>query len=350
MIAYVPILIEASVISLLLTPIIREGAIRTGLVYMPNSRTVHDRPMPIMGGVAIFIAFSVTVLHRVGLGYDTLGLLLGALIIVAVGMWDDIRELRPLPKLIGQILAAVVAVRLGVKIEFITNPFGSGMIYLGFWGIPLTVLWIVGMVNVVNFLDGLDGLAAGVSIIGAFSLFAVASSRGQVFASALAVALAGSALGFLPYNFNPASIFMGDAGAMLLGFTLAVISVEGALKGAATLALAVPMFTLGVPILDTVFSIVRRVHRGTPFYQADKEHIHHRLLNNGFSHRGAVILIYAITGCLGIMAILMAKFGVTLTGYVLVALLLSGILISSRRLWGTRTRNAQRGDIETQHR
>jgi UDP-GlcNAc:undecaprenyl-phosphate GlcNAc-1-phosphate transferase len=246
MIAYVPILIEASVISFLLTPIIRAGARRTGLVYMPNSRTVHERPMPIMGGLAIFIAFSVTVLHRVGLGYDTLGLLLGALIIVSVGMWDDIRELRPLPKLIGQILAAAVAVRLGVKIEFITNPFGSGMIYLGFWGIPLTILWIVGMVNVVNFLDGLDGLAAGVSIIGAFALFAVASSRGQVFASALAVALAGSALGFLPYNFNPATIFMGDAGAMLLGFTLAVISVEGALKGAATIALAVPMFTLGV--------------------------------------------------------------------------------------------------------
>jgi UDP-GlcNAc:undecaprenyl-phosphate GlcNAc-1-phosphate transferase len=247
-------------------------------------------------------------------------------------------------------LAAAVAVRLGVKIEFITNPFGSGMIYLGFWGIPLTILWIVGMVNVVNFLDGLDGLAAGVSIIGAFALFAVASSRGQVFASALAVALAGSALGFLPYNFNPATIFMGDAGAMLLGFTLAVISVEGALKGAATIALAVPMFTLGVPILDTVFSIVRRVHRGTPFYQADKEHIHHRLLSNGFSHRGAVILIYAITGCLGMMAILMARFGVTLTGYVIVALLLSVILISGRRLWGTRTRDTQRGDIETQHR
>jgi UDP-GlcNAc:undecaprenyl-phosphate GlcNAc-1-phosphate transferase len=135
-----------------------------------------------------------------------------------------------------------------------------------------------------------------------------------------------------------------------LGFTLAVISVEGALKGAATLALAVPMFTLGVPILDTVFSIVRRVHRGTPFYQADKEHIHHRLLNNGFSHRGAVMLIYAITGCLGVMAILMAKFGVTLTGYILVALFLSVILVSSRKLWGARARDRQRGDIETQHR
>lgn len=350
MTAHIPMLLEASIISLLLTPIIREGAIRAGFVYMPNSRTVHDRPMPVMGGLAIFIAFSVTVLHRVGLGYDTLGLLLGALIIVGVGMWDDIQELRPLPKLIGQILAALVAVRLGVKIEFITNPFGPGMLYLGFWGMPLTVLWIVGLVNVVNFLDGLDGLAAGVSIIAAFALSVVASSRGQVFVSALAVALAGSALGFLPYNFNPASIFMGDAGAMLLGFTLAVISVEGALKGAATLALAVPMFTLGVPILDTVFSIVRRVHKGTPFYQADKEHIHHRLLNNGFSHRGAVMFIYAITGCLGVMAILMAGLGVTFTGYVLVALSLSVILVSGRRLWGVRTQDKRRGDIETQHR
>ena len=350
MITYIPILLEAWVISFVLTPIIRAGARRTGLVYMPNPRTVHERPMPIMGGLAIFIAFCVTVLHRIGLGYDIPGLLLGGLIILLVGLWDDIRDLKPLAKLIGQILAALVAIRLGVKIEFITNPFGSGMIYLGFWGIPLTVLWIVGMVNIVNFLDGLDGLAAGVSIIAAFALFAVASSRGQVLASMLAVALAGSALGFLPYNFNPATIFMGDAGAMLLGFALAVISVEGALKGAATLALAVPMFTLGVPIAYTVFSIVRRVHNGTPFYEADKEHIHHRLVSNGFSHRGAVVLIYAITGCLGLMAILMAKAGVTLTGYIVVAALLSVILISSRKLWITRTRDTQRGDVETQHR
>jgi UDP-GlcNAc:undecaprenyl-phosphate GlcNAc-1-phosphate transferase len=350
MTAYVRIFIEASIISLLLTPIIREGAIRAGLVYMPNSRTVHDHPMPIMGGLAIFIAFLFTVLHHVGLGYDTLGLLLGALIVVCIGIWDDIRELRPLPKLIGQILAALVAIKFGVQIEFITNPFGPGMLYLGFWGIPLTILWIVGMVNVVNFLDGLDGLAAGVSIIAAFALFAVASSRGQVFAAMLAIALAGSALGFLPYNFNPASIFMGDAGAMLLGFTLAVISVEGALKGAATIALAVPVFTLGVPIFDTAFSIVRRVHNGTPFYQADKEHIHHRLLNNGFSHRGAVVFIYAITGCLGIIATLMAKCGVTLTGYVLVALFLSVILVSIRKVRGVRSHDKQRGDIEAQHR
>lgn len=350
MIAYVPILIEASVISLLLTPVIREGATRAGLVYMPNSRTVHDRPMPIMGGVAIFAAFSSVVLHRLGLGYDTLGLLLGALIVVGVGVWDDIRELRPLPKLIGQILAALVAVKFGVEIEFITNPFSSGMLYLGFWGIPLTVLWIVGMMNVVNFLDGLDGLAAGVSIIAAFALFAVASSRGQVFAAALALALAGSALGFLPYNFNPASIFMGDAGAMLLGFTLAVISVEGALKGAATIALAVPVFTLGVPIFDTAFSIARRVHNGTPFYQADKEHIHHRLLNNGFSHKGAVVFIYAITGCLGLIATVMARLGVTLTGYFVVALFLSVILLSVGKRWGARARGRQRGDIEAQHR
>ncbi len=350
MTAYIPILIEASLISFLLTPIIRKGAIRTGLVYMPSPRTVHNHPMPVMGGLAIFIAFSATILHRLDFDTDTLGLLLGAFIAVAIGIWDDIYELRALPKFIGQILAAVVAIGFGIKIEFITNPFGSGMIYLGFWSFPLTVLWIVGMMNLINFLDGLDGLAAGVSIIGAFALFAVAFSRGQVFASALAVALAGSALGFLPYNFNPATIFMGDAGAMLLGFTLAAISVEGALKGAATIALAVPMLTLGVPILDTIYSIIRRVNRGTPFYQADKEHIHHRLINNGFSHKGAVILIYAITGCLGITAILMAKSGVTLTGYILAAILLSIILISGRKLWSIRTQDAQKDRTNTRHR
>ena len=347
MMTYVPILLEALIISLVLTPIIRKGAIKAGLVYMPGPRTVHNRPMPVMGGLAIFVALFITVFHRVDLGQDILGLFLGGLIVLAVGMWDDIKELRPLPKLIGQIGAALVAMGFGVRIEFITNPFGSGMIYLGLWGIPLTILWIVGMTNLVNFLDGLDGLAAGVSTIAAFALFFVALSRGQAVTSILAIALAGSALGFLPYNFNPASIFMGDAGAMALGFTLAVISVEGALKGAATIALAVPMFTLGVPIFDTIFSIVRRVHSGTPFYQADKGHIYHHLINNGFSHRGAVMLIYAITGCLGLMAVLMARFGVTLTGYILVALSLSVILVSSRKLWSSRIQAKQKGDMET---
>lgn len=332
MISYVPVFLEALVISLVLTPAARAAAVRAGLVYVPNSRTVHRHPMPIMGGIAIFAAFAVTVLHRAGLGRDLLGPLVGSTIVFAVGVRDDIRDLSPLPKFIGQIAAAAAAIYLGVQIEFVTNPFGPGMIYLGAWGVPITFLWLLGMTNVVNFLDGLDGLAAGVSSIAAIALFVVAAARGQAFVAILAAALAGSAIGFLPYNFNPATIFMGDAGAMFLGFALAVISIEGALKGAATIALAIPMFALGVPILDVAFAIVRRVHNGTPIYQADKEHLHHRLLEKGFSHRGAVVLIYAVSGVLAVFAVLMARLRVALAAYLAIAVVLALIVIAVSRL------------------
>lgn len=343
--SYALAFIEAFVVALVLTPIVRAGALRAGLVYMPNSRTVHRRPMPVLGGAAIFVGFMAVVLHRVGLGRDVLGLLAGAAVVFAVGVRDDIRELGPLPKFAGQIVAALVAVWLGVRIEFVTNPFGPGMIYLGWWGIPVTLFWILALTNVVNFLDGLDGLAAGVSSIAAFALFSVAAARGQAFAATLAIALAGGAVGFLPFNFNPAKIFMGDAGAMFLGFAIAVISVEGALKGAATIALAIPMFALGVPIIDTAFAIARRVHNGTPFYQADKDHIHHRLLARGFSHRGAVVLIYLVSGLLASSAVLMARVHATATLYLAVVIALGALVagvsrsgrVHPRTTAGTRT-------------
>lgn len=343
--SYALAFMEALVVTLVLTPIVRAGALRAGLVYMPNSRTVHRQPMPVLGGIAIFVGFMVVVLHRVGLGRDVLGLLAGAAVVFAVGVRDDIRELRPLPKFAGQIVAAIVAVYLGVRIEFVTNPFGPGMIYLGWWGIPVTFFWILALTNVVNFLDGLDGLAAGVSSIAAFALFCVAAARGQAFAATLAIALAGSAVGFLPFNFNPAKIFMGDAGAMFLGFAIAVISVEGALKGAATIALAIPMFALGVPIIDTAFAIARRVHNGTPFYQADRDHIHHRLLARGFSHRGAVVLIYLVSGVLASFAVLMARVHAVATLYLAVVIALGALVagvslpgrVHSRTTGGTHT-------------
>ncbi len=340
MAAYVPVFIEALLISLILTPIVRTAALRAGLVYMPSARTVHDRPMPVLGGVAIFAAFVVTVLHRAGLGYDVLGLLAGLGIILMVGIRDDIRDLAPLPKFAGQMAAAAVAVYLGVRIEFVTNPFGPGMIYLGRWGVPLTFFWILAMTNVVNFLDGLDGLAAGVSSMASMALFVVAAVRGQELVAVLAIALAGSAVGFLPYNFNPARIFMGDAGAMSLGFAIAVISVEGALKGAATIALVIPMFTLGVPILDTALAIARRVHNGTPFYQADKEHLHHRLLDKGFSHRGAVVFIYVLSGVLASVAVLMARVRAVFTSYLACAVILGVLLAAVVRLVPSRARTS----------
>jgi UDP-GlcNAc:undecaprenyl-phosphate GlcNAc-1-phosphate transferase len=198
--------------------------------------------------------------------------------------------------------AAVIFVAFGMQIEFVTNPWG-GMFYLGAWGIPLTILWLVAMSNVVNFLDGLDGLAAGVSVIAASAVFIVALMRGQYLVAGLTMALVGSSVGFLRYNFNPARIFMGDSGSMFLGFALAAIAVQGSLKGAMTLGLVVPALAFGVPIADTAFAIIRRKKNGVPISQADRGHFHHRLLDQGFSQKQAVMHIYLLTACLALAGV-----------------------------------------------
>jgi UDP-GlcNAc:undecaprenyl-phosphate/decaprenyl-phosphate GlcNAc-1-phosphate transferase len=227
---------------------------------------------------------------------------LGIALIFVVGLIDDIYDIRPLYKLAGQALAAAVVAFAGLRIEFVGDPFGGGLILLGLMSVPITIIYLVGFANVINLIDGLDGLAAGVSAIAGMSLLVLAVQGNRPGAAVLAAALVGACLGFLRYNFHPASIFMGDSGSMLLGFTLAAISLLGVMKTTAAIALAVPLLIIGVPIFDTASAILRRLRHKTPIYQADAGHIHHRLLGRGFDQRQTVLVIYGWSALLAIGA------------------------------------------------
>lgn len=331
----------AVLITFLLTPIARAAAIRFGLIDEPGERRINQRPVPSGGGLAIFAAFWATVLITGHWESELWVWLTASAIVVITGVIDDRIALRPGWKLIGQILAAVVFVSFGPRIEFLTNPFG-GMIYLAHWSIPLTILWLVAVVNVVNFIDGLDGLAAGIAGIACITLTLIALQSGQPFAAILAFILGGTAFGFLPHNFNPARIFMGDSGSLFLGFMLGVISIEGALKGATAIALTIPVLVLGVPMFDAVFAIVRRYASGRPVYEADQGHVHHRLLALGFSHRQAVLTLYAL-GCLsgGVAILLLGMPTLQATG-VFVVITLSA-LVAGRQIGLTQLNPLQKG-------
>jgi UDP-GlcNAc:undecaprenyl-phosphate/decaprenyl-phosphate GlcNAc-1-phosphate transferase len=301
--AYLGAFFSSLIITYLVTPLVRKTAIKIGAIDNPGIRRINTHPVPTIGGIGIYIGFLVGVLLTMSLDRVLTGILLGSTLILMVGVLDDLYELSPRMKLLGQLLAACILIIFGIKVEFITNPLG-GMIYLGYWGIPLTILWTIGITNTLNLVDGLDGLAAGISAIAALILFFVGLQEGQVIAAILAIALAGSTLGFLKYNFNPAEIFMGDTGAMFAGFILAAISVSGALKSAAAVTLVVPFLALGVPIFDTVFAIIRRLYNGKPISKADNGHIHHRLLALGMNQRQAVLSVYGVSIGLGLLALI----------------------------------------------
>ena len=234
---------------------------------------------------------------------ETVGLVFSGSLIVALGLVDDYKNLPAKIKLLGQICAAAVLVwGFDVRIDFVTDPFGD-YIYLEWFAIPATMFWLVGLTNTVNLIDGLDGLAAGVAAIASFTILLIALEQNFILVAVMTAALAGAAVGFLKYNFNPAEIFMGDTGSMFLGFMLAGISVTGAVKSVATIALVVPIFALGLPILDTTFAIVRRLRGGVPIFKPDKGHLHHRLLGVGFTQRQAVLLMYVISALFGLSAI-----------------------------------------------
>lgn len=291
-----------------LTPAVKVLANRIGALDKPGERKIHTRSLPLLGGVAIYAGFCLAVLFTLGArNLQIRGILLGATLIVLLGMVDDFRPLPARLKLLGQVLiAAVVVIPFGVRIEWLTNPM-SGMVYLGRLGIPLTIVWFVAVINTVNLSDGLDGLAAGISSIAAATLFLIAWKAGQGQVLILTAALAGGALGFLRYNFSPAKIFMGDSGSMFLGFVLAAVAVQGAMKSAATIALAVPILALGVPVFDTSFAIIRRFLNGRPIYEADRDHLHHRLLQMGLNQRQAVLFIYTVSLYLGFAAYILSE-------------------------------------------
>ena len=297
-------------VSLLVTPAVILLAKRTGALDKPDARKVHKKPIPRIGGLAIYAGFMAAVIFvAIKFGLDaemvreTVGLVLSGSLIVALGLIDDYKNLPAKIKLLGQIgAAALLVAAFDVRIDFITDPFGD-YIYLEWFAVPATMFWLVGLTNTVNLIDGLDGLAAGVSAIASFTIMLIALEQNFILVAVLTAALAGAALGFLKYNFNPAQIFMGDTGSMFLGFMLAGISVTGAVKSVATIALVVPVFALGLPILDTTFAIVRRVRGGVPIFKPDKGHLHHRLLSVGFTQRQAVLLMYVISALFGLSAI-----------------------------------------------
>lgn len=301
------------------TPLVRKLAYRVGAIDIPkDERRMHSKPIPTMGGLAIFVAFAFGILAFVDLDSTYVGLLIGALMIIILGIFDDIYDLKPYIKLLGQICAALVVCFSGVVIEKIT--WFDQIIFFGNWAIPITVLWIVAVTNTINLIDGLDGLACGIVAISSFALLAVSLlSAGNPTVTVVAAVLAGACLGFLPYNLNPAKIFMGDAGAMFLGFILSVISIQGFFKVNAVVSFGIPFLVLGLPIVDTAFAIIRRLVKGQHPFRADRKHLHHRLIDMGLNQKQSVSLLYAISALLAIAAVLFAER--EFTGAVLVLVL-----------------------------
>ena len=282
----------ALAIVIMFTPAVAGMARRLGAVDLPDERRVHRIPIPRLGGLAMFFGIIVPSLAFLDLSRPVRGLLVGAAIATAVGAIDDFRGLAWWEKLGGQLLAASIPPIFGIWIDHFTFPF-LGVYDLSVWvGAPLTVLWIVAVMNMVNFLDGLDGLAAGVCGIAGLTFAVIALSLGKPTAAAFSAIVLGATLGFLRHNFFPARIFMGDSGAMLLGFSLAAVSVEGLLKTAATVALFFPLLVLAVPILDTGFVVAKRLKYRQPITAPDRAHLHHRFVNIGFSQPRAVLYIY----------------------------------------------------------
>ena len=323
----VPILVIAllasAAISYLLTPIVRRVALRYDAVDVPGHRRVNTSPVPRGGGVAVAAAFIIASLAALGLNAmfrfvpvpssvqptDLIGLLLGGALAAAFGVIDDYFDLRARWQFLGQIVLALVAIAFGITVDFIANPIGGGQLrFDGPFMVGFTILWVAGMINSINFIDGLDGLSSGIGLIAAVTLGLISLTTqvggGQPFITVLCFALAGSLLGFLRWNFYPATIFVGTSGVMFLGYTLAILSILGTAK------VAVALLILGVPIIDAFWIIVRRLAQGRSPFSPDRGHLHHRLLDLGLSHRQTVLLIYGV--CLVLAVLAMFLTGATL--------------------------------------
>lgn len=323
----------ALVLALVLTPLMRLVALRTGFVDRPVARSMHSEPKPYLGGVAMYLAF-VAAVFAGGATADpkVVGILVGGGLTLLLGIVDDKVRLNARVKFLGQIVAAAVLVYFfEVKIDHIYSPLGDRFVQFGYFAYPLTIMWIVSFVNVMNLIDGLDGLAAGIASIAALTLLLVSLQQSLAAPVILTAALAGSAIGFLRYNFNPAKIFMGDAGSMFLGFTLAALSVHGVMKTTVTVGVAVPVLALALPIFDTAFAIIRRVATGRSIGEADKDHLHHRLLRLGLSHRNTVLVMWTISAWLGLSAVAVTE--VTLSQALLImGMVLLGILYGAKKI------------------
>lgn len=317
-----------------LTLAVRHLALRHGVVDRgQGSRRVHATPTPRLGGIAVVLGFFAPLVGLlvvdswVGIAFRSntplvFGLFGGGLAIALLGLYDDLRGSGAPLKLAVQLAVGLVLYRLGVRIELLANPFGVDL-DLGVLSLPFTLLWLIGVVNAMNLIDGLDGLAAGVAFFAVATNFLLAISRGDLVMSLMMATLGGAILGFLIFNFNPASIFMGDTGSMFLGFVLAVSSVVTSTKSGTAVAMLVPIISLGLPIMDTLLAMIRRTLIGRPMFAADKEHIHHRLMSRlQLSHRNAVLVLYALCCLFGLTAL-----GLSFANSAQSALLLAGIAV-----------------------
>jgi UDP-GlcNAc:undecaprenyl-phosphate GlcNAc-1-phosphate transferase len=323
--------LTAAAVSAILTPLLIRWARRRGFYDAPGTRKIHARPVPRLGGIAIAIAFFVpvsvllmldagasTVLRRAG--DHVMGMYIGGALILALGLYDDLKGTGAPQKLAVQLLIALLMYAMGYQIEAISNPFGGGSISLGILACPITVLWFIGVINAVNLIDGLDGLAAGLAFIAVTTLFAIAIMDGKDLAAIFCASLGGALLGFLFFNFNPARIFMGDTGSLFLGFILACFSITTSSKGPTTVALVVPALALGLPIMDTMLAMGRRIQAGRSPFSSDREHIHHKLLHAGLSHRQAVLILYGVAGVLGASALMVRASNNLMSALVMLSL------------------------------
>lgn len=303
---YLKAFLIAIILSLLLTPLIKILAIKIGAVDKPNHRKIHTNLIPRLGGFAIYLSFVISVFLSFNYSNKSVkGLLLGSFIIVLCGVIDDIKELNYKTKLIFQFLATMALIIHNICITKISilSTDGTSFIDLGVLSIPVTLLWVIGVTNAMNLIDGLDGLACGLSSISSIFLFIIFIATGNNTMALMIIILAGACLGFLPYNFNPAKIFMGDTGSMFLGFILAGMSIQGTVKYAATIIMFAPILIIGLPLYDTLVTMLRRFIQGESIMSPDKQHFHHRMLSLGLTQKQVALISYLINTLLGLLAI-----------------------------------------------
>lgn len=335
------ILATGFLLSLGITPFIRKFALRFHILDRPALRKVHPDPVPTLGGIAIYTAFLLAILAGGFLGKfnvidlkSILGIALGGGVILGIGIYDDIRHSSVGFKLLFQALAAAILFSFGYKITSIANPLG-GSIKLSYLSLPITMLWIMLFVNALNLIDGIDGLAAGIAAISSATFFLTGLNLGNPMASSFSLAVLGASVGFLRHNFYPAKIFMGDTGSMFLGFTLSAIAILGAGKSVALIALLIPILAVGVPLIDTLLAVFRRSKSRHGIFNADRSHIHHKLLDLGFSARQAVWILYMAAILLGIVAVALstANRGIVLLfiGFSVVGFLVLASMVRIKR-------------------
>ena len=331
LLAYVMLaLLVALVVSFLMTPVVKTFAYKVGAIDVPkDNRRMHKTPIPRLGGLAIFIGFMVSILLFAQIDSEMKSILLGAVIIVVLGVVDDIMALPAMLKFVVQIGAALIPALSGVQILAFSNPniFSENLYWvLGGLSVPFTVLWIVALTNAVNLIDGLDGLANGVSAISATTMLVIALMASEMQVAIVMAALVGASVGFMPYNLNPAKMFMGDTGATFLGYILATMSIQGLFKFYAVISFVVPFLILGLPIFDTAFAFIRRIAHGQSPMHADRSHIHHRLIDMGLNQKQAVATLYVISAILGLSAVVLTTGGEQKAMLLFAALCIAGIV------------------------